>query len=258
MFGQEAKLAALINRDPAQVPNEQALVTELRAKLGPGADPGKLLFQIRSARGKTHWAVNSYLRDVMTSSTPGQEDFRPSRPARTTTTTTTTTTAAAAAAAAAATTTAANLPSSSMSPTATGIATAITDADAESDLLLPGGPREPPSSVITDCLEGRLDRSKSTAAEISTESVGAGDGGSGSGCSGSGCSCSCLGAPGLDSLPVSLLEAVFRHLDYRSLCAAAMASRAMSLAASSESLWSALYASRWGRVVFPTEPHLGL
>ncbi|GIL82385.1 hypothetical protein Vretimale_11837 [Volvox reticuliferus] len=268
MFGQEAKLAALINRDPPQVPNEQALVAELRAKLGPGADPGKLLFQIRSARGKTHWAVNSYLREVMTSSTPGHEDFQPSRPARTPLPTPPPAVAVAVAAAAAE-----GVPSDSVAAATAGaaqfdgggatiaIATAVSDADAESNLPICGH-SEPPGLATTGCSRGQrhssLIQPDATAIGMSAEPVSGSDGDGGSSTGSSICGgFSCLGAPSLDSLPVSLLEAVFRHLDYRSLCAAAMASKTMSVAASSESLWSSLYASRWGRVVFPTEPHLG-
>lgn len=39
-----------------QLENETELLAQLRLKLGPAADGGKLLFQLRSARGKMHWA----------------------------------------------------------------------------------------------------------------------------------------------------------------------------------------------------------
>ncbi len=48
-----------------QVENEKELLQTLRAKLGPTPDEDRLLYHIRSARGKLHWAVNSYLREAM-------------------------------------------------------------------------------------------------------------------------------------------------------------------------------------------------
>ncbi|EFJ40895.1 hypothetical protein VOLCADRAFT_119827, partial [Volvox carteri f. nagariensis] len=292
MFGQEAKLAALINRDPPQllykrlpvigipstaVPNEQALVAELQAKLGPGADPERLLFQIRSSRGKTHWAVNSYLRDVMTSSAPGQEDFRPSRPGRT---------AAAAAAAAAAlppqlqpqptadgpgqgSTGAGNVSGAPPQSAAIGTATAGTCGVARTQPVCCTGcycepPQRPPPllgpippesesgsrSVAVQCSEEQQQQQPWMAAptvnpqaqpvrqsvfgsgpigRTSSADVDVDGGGGSSSGSGGSTGMSCYGGLSLDCLPVSLLEAVFRHLDYRSLSAAAMTSRSMSL-----------------------------
>ncbi|GFR45004.1 hypothetical protein Agub_g6314 [Astrephomene gubernaculifera] len=234
MFGHAAKLSALINKDPPQLPNEDALVAELRAKLGPGADPEKLLFQVRSSRGKTHWAVNSYLRDVMTSSTPGQEDFRPRRPA---------------AAGPAATPAAAA--SSSSSPR-NREAAAASSPPAEATVALPGGcgcgcssggqhPASPAAGAASDLSDLNHDTPDPTTTTTSIPSR---------------TTASCSPAPSLDGLPVSLLEAVCRRLeDHRDVCAAAMTCRALAAAASSDALWRRLFRSRWGDTVFPTEPH---
>lgn len=39
-----------------QIPNEVELLRELRAKVGPHSNNQRLLFHIRSSRGKLHWA----------------------------------------------------------------------------------------------------------------------------------------------------------------------------------------------------------
>ncbi|MEW5308256.1 MAG: hypothetical protein WDW38_000229 [Sanguina aurantia] len=78
-LGLEAKLA--INRDPAPIPNEVELLRELRAKVGPHSNNQRLLFHIRSSRGKLHWAVNSYFREVLCDLIPGSRaDFLPPTP----------------------------------------------------------------------------------------------------------------------------------------------------------------------------------
>jgi len=52
-----------------------------RVKLGPHADSARLLYHIRITRGKLHWSVNSYFRDVMAEGTcPGLPyDFQPKK-----------------------------------------------------------------------------------------------------------------------------------------------------------------------------------
>lgn len=141
-----------------QLPNEQSLVAELRAKLGPGPDQDKILFSIRSARGKTHWAVNSYLRDIMSAGcVPGEEDFHPGR-ARVQT-------------------------SGAAGPTA--VASTAEGQTADDPM--------PQSPDLTD----------ESAAHFAERS-------------------------GLDALPSSVLELVLKHLDYTSLCAAALTCKALA------------------------------
>ena len=59
MFPGGPRLAGIIMREPPALPNEQELLVELRRKLGCWADQGKLLYQVRSSRGKLHWAGRS-------------------------------------------------------------------------------------------------------------------------------------------------------------------------------------------------------
>lgn len=80
MFGEEAKLAVLTAVNPAPVAGEEAALQSLRRKLGPYANQDKLVFHIRTARGKVHWAVNSYFRDVLCEANNGiVADFRHKR-----------------------------------------------------------------------------------------------------------------------------------------------------------------------------------
>lgn len=56
--------------------NEEELISLLRKKLGPWADETKLVYHIRNSRGKLHWAVNSYFREVLSLPEAAAEDFR--------------------------------------------------------------------------------------------------------------------------------------------------------------------------------------
>lgn len=57
-----ARLANLFVRDPPELAGEQQLVQELRQRLGCHADEGRLLYQVRSSRGKMHWAGETHGR----------------------------------------------------------------------------------------------------------------------------------------------------------------------------------------------------
>ncbi|KAJ9517460.1 hypothetical protein QJQ45_024918 [Haematococcus lacustris] len=50
------------------LPNELVLLDELRIKLGPQPPTDRLLHHIRASRGKLHWSVNSYFRELMSGS----------------------------------------------------------------------------------------------------------------------------------------------------------------------------------------------
>lgn len=53
-------------------------MAQLREKVGSYASIDRLLYHIRAARGKLHWSINSYFREVMVAPMPsGLPDFHP-------------------------------------------------------------------------------------------------------------------------------------------------------------------------------------
>eukprot|EP00201_Polytomella_parva_P019255 CAMPEP_0175056612 /NCGR_PEP_ID=MMETSP0052_2-20121109/10776_1 /TAXON_ID=51329 ORGANISM="Polytomella parva, Strain SAG 63-3" /NCGR_SAMPLE_ID=MMETSP0052_2 /ASSEMBLY_ACC=CAM_ASM_000194 /LENGTH=484 /DNA_ID=CAMNT_0016321675 /DNA_START=54 /DNA_END=1505 /DNA_ORIENTATION=+ len=66
-------------QEPEKLENEEELLVLLREKLGKHVSHDKLIKHIRNARGKLHWAANSYLREEADSLVLGNEDYRRKR-----------------------------------------------------------------------------------------------------------------------------------------------------------------------------------
>jgi hypothetical protein len=66
---------------PQAIPNEPALLQELRLRLGPHADEARLLQALR-AQKRVSWALNTYLRAALSEPrrADGREDFEPRAP----------------------------------------------------------------------------------------------------------------------------------------------------------------------------------
>jgi len=63
LFGAHAR-DAIPTANPPQIADEVRLLKLLVVKVGPHANLSKLLYHLRSTRGKVPWAVNCYFRDV--------------------------------------------------------------------------------------------------------------------------------------------------------------------------------------------------
>jgi hypothetical protein len=57
---------------------EENLMLKMREMAGPWAEESKLRVQLRCARGKAHWAINTYLREALSEEVPSRRlDFEP-------------------------------------------------------------------------------------------------------------------------------------------------------------------------------------
>lgn len=163
MFGVDAKLAVLSARNPPQLANEQDLLQEMLRKLGPYCSESLILFHIRNSKGKLHWAVNSYFREVLTNANGGEYDY-------------------------------------------------------ERKISVP-------SSVASTSAAGASDEVSCCSIEPSSISI--------------------------ETFPIGVIEEILHYLDAPSLHRASLVCKTLRKAALANTLWEALYKSRWGTVTFP-------
>lgn len=203
-----------------QVENEEELLAQLREKVGMYASADRLLYHIRAARGKLHWSINSYFREVMVAPMEnGVPDFHPR--AR-----------SSAAQLGACSTTGQQVQQEPAAGPGSGAA-----ANAQQPDGVPP-PLEGPQAPIAAATSGTSGASAHAVACAASPAAAGADADAGMHAGAAG--------PSLDSLPLPLLEDVLARLDVASLLHAGAASKALHAASRTEALWQRLFEARCG------------